>query len=389
MNKKIKVLNVIPSLLDGGIESLVYKIYAGLDKNKYDLHIYCLGNIDKSYSYERFKSLNCTIGLFNFENTNTTFADHIKNIFRLVKLSFLIAKNRFDIVHSQDFFSSTVTRVAVLMALVGFYKPKRNYVTIHNMQHWLGGVARKINKFLSFFTDKIICVSSSVRDFIIEKDKIKPSKTLVVYNGIDTDEFKPIHAIYETREKSFGISPGEIAIGQVGTFSIRKGHKYLLLAFSKLVKKFPELRLLFVGGYRKHEVDVSDEIHHIIDSNNLGGNVSLLETRDDVYTFYNSVDIYVMPSIVEGFGLALAEAMACEKVVVCSDIPPFREIIRDKENGFLFRSKDVESLTGVLDHVISNYKEMDNIRQNARNTIEEKFSYRKMIENYEDLYNIN
>jgi len=58
-----------------------------------------------------------------------------------------------------------------------------------------------------------------------------------------------------------------------------------------------------------------------------------------------------MPSIVEGFGLALAEAMACGKIVIASDIPPFKEIINDGENGFLFKSKDINSLKDVISYV--------------------------------------
>ncbi|MCI0449768.1 MAG: glycosyltransferase, partial [Chlorobi bacterium] len=82
------------------------------------------------------------------------------------------------------------------------------------------------------------------------------------------------------------------------------------------------------------------------------------------------------------------EAMACGKIVIASDIPPFKEIINDGQNGFLFRNKDVYSLKEVMSFVISNYNQLSDIAINARNTIVNKFSSAAMIKKYDELYSI-
>ncbi|MCI0716197.1 MAG: glycosyltransferase [Chlorobi bacterium] len=386
--KKIKVLNIIPSLQDGGIESLIFRIYKGLDDKKFDLSVYCLANIELNYSYRRFLDIGCKVTTFNFINTNRKFHHIFTNLLQLVKMTYAINKYKPHIVHSQDFFSASITRFSLILSRLFLYKPRKSFVTLHNMQFWLGWLHRKVNKVLSFTTDKIICNSESVYKFSLENDKINSKKYIVVYNGIDTAEYKPDTFSKNYLMDKFQIESGDFLIGNVATFSVRKGHKYLLIAFSELIEDYKNLKLVLVGGKRTHELGVYDEMIQIIADNKIKDKVYFLEPRHDIDKFYNGIDLYVMPSAVEGFGLALAEAMACGKIVIASDIPPFKEIINDGQNGFLFRNKDVYSLKEVMSFVISNYNQLSDIAINARNTIVNKFSSAAMIKKYDELYSI-
>ena len=94
-----------------------------------------------------------------------------------------------------------------------------------------------------------------------------------------------------------------------------------------------------------------------------------------------------MPSVIEGFGLALAEALSTEKVVIASDIPPFKEIIQDKVNGLLFRSGEYKEIISKFKEVMNMDKcVLDNMRKNARSTILSNFDSNMMVKKYEDLY---
>jgi glycosyltransferase involved in cell wall biosynthesis len=146
--------------------------------------------------------------------------------------------------------------------------------------------------------------------------------------------------------------------------------------------------LVFVGSARAHEDNIASEIIAFINNNNLDNYVKIYDTRQDIFKIYNILDLYVMPSVVEGYGLALAEAMSSELIAIGSDIPAFKELIDDNNNGFLFKSKDADSLCNKMIYVISNIDKMDNVKKEARTSIIKRFSSSTMISAYYDLYNI-
>jgi glycosyltransferase involved in cell wall biosynthesis len=75
-------------------------------------------------------------------------------------------------------------------------------------------------------------------------------------------------------------------------------------------------------------------------------------------------------------------------MVIASDIPPFKEIIVDNYNGFLFESKNYIALAGTIENVLINYNKLNYIKQNARKTIIEKFNYKSMVKQYDKLYSL-
>lgn len=387
---KIKVLNVLTIIEDGGMETLVSRIYQGLlPEKKFEFYVCSLLETQNNYLFEFYKN-NCKdVISFNLVNKNLKLRDYFALLISIYKLGWYIRKKKIDVVHSHDFFASVIARLAVLFArFLLFYKPSRNYVTLHNTLNWLSPIHNYANKFFSFFTDKIICVSDSVRQFSTITDKINPSKYIVVYNGIDTQLFRKYDGMNAEVRNELGYLPSDIIIGNISTFSVRKGHIYLLNAFKKLITKYPDVKLLFVGSTREHEQEVASEIFAFINNNNLNNYVKILDTRKDVFKIYNVINYYVMPSIVEGYGLALAEAMASELVCCCSDIPAFSELISDNINGFVFKSKNADSIYSTLEKILSGQTKHLDVGVFARNTIVNKFSYEAMINGYYKLYNI-
>lgn len=379
-------MNIIPSLQDGGIEAQLPRLYKALGNDKYEFYVYCLANIEYHYPVKRFEDIGCKVKTFGFINVNRKFYHIFTNFLQVIKLAYSLQKSKFDVVNFHDFFSATMSRFALIIARLMFYKPKRSILTLHNMQFWLGGIHRVINKVLSTVTDKVVCVSESVYNFSKENDKLREDKYVLIINGINIDEFKPDNEAYEKFRKELGYTDSDFLIGQVGTFSIRKGQKYLVEAFIPFHREYPEAKLIIVGGYREHEPEVYNEVVSLIKENKLEDCVKIVPTRNDIYNIYNMLDLYAMPSTVEGFGLALAEAMACGKISVASDIPPFKEIITDGVDGFLFKSTDVESFVRVLSEVKKNFKAHANVGDNARRKIVVQFSNQNMVRQYDILY---
>ncbi len=389
MDQKIKVLNVLTVVQDGGMETLVSRIYSGLDKNKFELYVCSLTSASENSIVNSFRKSDVNFNSLGFINKDIGITGIFRNIIEYCKLVFFIRSNKFDVVNAHDFFSAAVTRFALISDILLFYRPKLTYVTLHNIFFWLKPMHHFINRLLSIVTDKIICVSESVKSYSIENDKIKKEKYRVLYNAINEADFYSDVSLRAAKRNELGINENDFLIGNVGTFSIRKGQIYLLKAFHKIKGEFPNAKLLIVGGSRSHEYDIEREIISYIKKNELESSVILLETVKDINNLYNALDLFVMPSISEGFSLAALECMLTEKLCLFSDIGPFKELVNDSFDGFLFKNKDIDSLYEKLKFLIVNKDILQNIGQKARKSVLNRFNYEKMIKNYSDLYTTN
>lgn len=385
---KIRVLNVVTSIEDGGLEILVYRIYKSLNKELYDLSICSLTFPPDKFITLGFKKI-CKDYLFlNYKNKNAGILDIFKNIFLTFKLARYIAKNKFDIVHSHDFFPAFITRIAVIISKVFFYNPKKLYITYHNIYYWLKPFHHFINRILSYSTTNIICVTRSVKDYAIGKEKIKEEKFIVIYNGLNPEEFFPDSNFRQMQRNTYGYSSDDFVICNVGVYSVRKGQIYLLKAFNNLKKNNINIKLALVGSKRDHEIEIYEEMISFVKDNNLTRDVKFIDTTEEVNKIYNMCDLFVMCSITEGFGLAAYEAMLTKKICVFSSIAPFMELITNGINGFIFENKNVNSLTKVLDYIILEYEKLGDIRNNSREFVKTKLSEEEMISQYNKLYNL-
>ena len=387
IKRKIKVLNILTVIEDGGLEMLVHNIYQNLDKNDYDLSVCSLLPLKDTFITQSFRRMCSETHQFNFINKNAGIKGFFTNVKNIFKLSSLMHRKKYDIIHSHDFFPAFMTRISVIInkLLHPFYRPSV-FITYHNIYYWLKPIHRLINRFLSIFTKKIVCVSNSVLEDSLQKEKIPKNKYEVIYNGMNPGNFFPDEPLRNKKRKELGYKETDFVIGNVGVLSIRKGQIYLLEAFNKIRRNFPNVRVLLVGSVREHELDVYKEILSYIKKNNLSDVVKILDTTPKINEIYNSLDLFVMSSVTEGFGLTAFEAMLTEKVCIFSDIPVFKEIINEGETGFFFESKNPDSLAEVLVKVLSNIQNYSDIRKSGRKYVIENFNIKRMVEKYDELY---
>lgn len=386
---KIKILHILTQINDGGLEILVYRIFKGLDKNKYELNLCTLKKSVDGFIVQGFRNVANNYIELNFENKKPGFKGTLKNINNFFKLAKIIRKGNYDIVHSHEIFSPFFTRLAIIFnRLLFFKKPNKVFVTYHNVYYWLKPIHFKINKFLAFFTDKIICVSASVMEDSYKNEKIKKDKYFVIYNGIEISDFYHNIDLRKNKRKELGYSENDFVIGNVGVLSERKGQIYLVRAFNLLREKYDGLKLLLVGSKREFELDYYYELMNLIEKSKFKNDIKVIGTTKEINSLYNVFDVFVMSSVTEGFGLAVYEAMLVNKLCVFSDIPTFKELIKEGETGMFFKSKDEFSLFKVLENVINNFDNYKEIANNGREFTKENFDIEKMISQYDNLYNI-
>ncbi len=198
-----------------------------------------------------------------------------------------------------------------------------------------------------------LAISESVKESVHDVFGIPNEKIEVIYNGIDLKRF-------QRNEKHHN---DIVQLAYVGRLVEGKGVQIILQALSELPKEL-NYRFTIVGdGVYKRELEEKAATLGIMDR------VIFTGARSDVDEILRKSDVFIsVPIIEEGLGNSVIEAMACGLVCVCSDSGGLKELVDDRKNGYLVKMNDVDSLSNILEELITEYPscKTDNIENEAR-----------------------
>ncbi|RLQ22138.1 glycosyltransferase [Seongchinamella sediminis] len=221
----------------------------------------------------------------------------------------------------------------------------------------------------------VVTVSDCSRQDIARDFGLQPAGISLVYNGIDTEVFRPLAGIERRPLRLMATCSADAPL---------KGTRYLLRAYAKLLQRYPELELLLVskplpGGKTEKlvkKLGLADRIQF----------VSGISTEQMV-RYYAEASIAVVPSVYEGFGLPAGEAMACGVPVVSSDGGALPEVVGDA--GVIVPAKNVDALAGAIDALLRDPARRNTLAAAGRARILEKFCWqvcaREMGEYYREV----
>ncbi|MBN1485536.1 MAG: glycosyltransferase family 4 protein [Chloroflexia bacterium] len=212
--------------------------------------------------------------------------------------------------------------------------------------------------------DAVACVSDYTRRQVAQIYGCQTAR--VVYNGVDTDAFRPLPGEHPPETPPFRLF-------FVGNRTRRKGSDLLDPLLARLG---PDYELVYSGGQRENELPITAPNSRAL------GQLSL----PDLVRAYNRCHALIFPSRLEGFGLAVAEAMACGRPVVASRCSALPELVVEGQGGFLCPVDDVDALA----QAVQRLAEDPNLRRemgrfNRRRAVSQ-FSLPVMAENYRRLY---
>lgn len=228
-------------------------------------------------------------------------------------------------------FSADVKTVGIAARLAGI----RNIIYRRGNARALRNTA--FNRFLyNRIVSKIIVNSKETGNSLLKNNhKLVPqSKIKVIYNGIDIqnlDQQKP--------DKLYRKQSDEIVIGTAGRLSGEKGH-FMLLEMACELRNLDVRFVILIAG----EGSLGDELKRKVNELGLEGSVVFTGFVKNIRDLMDAIDIFVLPSLWEGFGYVTVEAMACNKPVVAFHVGSNPEIIADQETGFLVKPYDVKEL---------------------------------------------
>jgi glycosyltransferase involved in cell wall biosynthesis len=271
-------------------------------------------------------------------------------------------------------------RLYGLFAAMG--TPARLITTNHNWirSDFLVTCFESLDAFYIRFFPKIVAVSPEVRQLM--RRYLTPDKKMrVIINGIDMQEFRRDAEARNRIRREFKIAPKTPLIGAFGRISPEKGQKYFLAAAAQVLKAFPDARFILVGdGVQGEEMRLHAVELGISDA------VIFAGFRPNVAAFYSALDIFILPSLLEGTPMALLEAMSTQLPVIASEVGGVGRIVQNEKNGLLVPPANAEELASAMIRLLRHPEEADRMAVDALTTIAERYSAKKMTDAYMNLY---
>ena len=373
---KKKIVHIAQSA-GGGVTEYLYMFLKNFNNKEYDN--FMIVSEDYEEQKERFKPYIKEIYTVPMERKISVKPD-LKAIIEIRKKLKIIKP---DIVYLHSSKAGALGRIALLFN----FKIK----ILYNAHGWYfnAQISKKkkkiyalIEKILAFKTNKIINISKNEYESAL-KYKIAPTKKMcVIENGIDFKKFEDCNNWRDKTRRKNNIKEEEIVIGVVGRISEQKDPMTTIKSFNILKKSYKgNLKLMLIGSG-----NLEQEVLYYAKQNNIENDVIITGWTENVEKYIPALDIAILPSKWEGFGLVLLEYMACDKPIVASNIGGIPNIIKDGINGYLIECGDCTELSNKIKILIEN-------KSISQKFIEENREYRKkydiknVIKKHIDIFN--
>ncbi len=359
----MNILFITNHLNIGGITSYVLTLAGGLKKRGHNVYIASGGGRLLS----RFIKEGITYIPIPIKTKSEV---SLKMLLSYFKLKGFLRKNQIDILHV----NSRTTQV------LGDWLSRKTGVSCISTCH--GFFKRRFSRrVFPCWGQKIIAISGQVREHLIKDFKVNEENIVVIHNGVDVNRCQVLGIRCQAEiKKQLGLKDGPV-VGIVARLSDVKGHIYLIQAARIVLNVFPQAQLLIVGSGK-----IKERLVSLIRNLGIEKNVYFLPEVDDTKEVLSVMDIFVMPSLEEGLGLALMEAMAQEKACIGSDVGGIRSLIKDGYNGLLVRPADSDALAKAITGLLNSRQKKEYLAGNAREFIEKNFSQEKMVSETEKVY---
>lgn len=255
-------------------------------------------------------------------------------VWRLLRL---VRRERFDVVHIHSPALAAIARIP--LRLLGRRRPTIVY-TEHNSWASYGPATRLLHRATFRLDDAQLAVSDDARASIPQRlrDGVE-----VLVHGVPLDALRANLPARDEVRRDLGIGDDEVVVITVANFRLDKDYPTLLSAAAQVVATSPAVRFLTVG-----QGPLEETIHARHRDLGLGDRFVLLGYRDDVPRLLAAADVFAMSSTVEGYPVALMEAMAMGLPVVATAVGGVVTAVRDGQDGILVPARDPGALAAAI-----------------------------------------
>ncbi len=237
-------------------------------------------------------------------------------------------------------------------------------------------------------SDVLVASTRLERQDLAELYGVDQAKIEVVPPGVDTVRFSPPEDKSALKRK-FGL-PAALLAASVGRLDSRKGYDLFLRAAARLLSAGDEFTFALSAGAADDPREEAEyaRLQHVVGELDLGDRFRWLDVlpQEDLPAFYGAMDVFVMPSRYELFGIVMLEAMACGVPVVATRFGGPAEVIEDGADGLLVDPTDISALAGALRALLLDADRRAALGRRGRAKVEQEYSWEASAQRHRELY---
>lgn len=301
---------------------------------------------------------------------NTKFEFAPKVISAAFHIAGIVKKEKIDIIHAHSRVSQVASAIASRIAGVPYV------TTCH------GYFKKRSRGIFDTWGTKVIAISDAVREHLIKDLSVKEDRVVLIYSGVDLSRFTYNYTSSEIQavKNELKLGPGPV-IGTIGRLSPVKGHRFLIEAMKYILPKRPDAEA-FIAGDGKEKVP----LENLAASVDGGKAIHFAGSDLDTQKFLSVMDVFVFPSVKEGLGIALLEALAAGKACVASDVGGIGDIIKDGVSGLLVPPMSAHAISEAVIKLIGDEEMRKRLGEEGRAVVKKRFSLDVMAEKVIKLY---
>ena len=351
LRKPIRLCILTTDSCWGGTEKMIYTLISGMPKEQYVISLITL--MGDGTLVEKLRPFCDTVINFNAKSKFD-----IRLVFKLIRH---LREKKYDVLHTFLFHSNILGRlIGKYVGIPMIISSQRSVDVWRRTWHVL------MDRWTSSFCDAIISNSRAGKDRLASIEKIPSDKLFVVRNGIQLSEIP-------SKKDKLGEETVKV-VGMVGNFRGMKGHDIFIEAARLLIKEGGNYRFIIVGDgkeRKKYEDRVRED--------GLEGNIQFLGRVRDVYPVLNIMDIFVLPSLWEGFPVSILEAMAMNVPVIVTNVGGVPEIVQHAETGIVIPSNNPVALKEAILRLDEDPVATRKMTEKAKDNVFKNFNSEKMI----------
>ena len=291
----------------------------------------------------------------------------LKSAFALVRI---VKEERVDIIHAHSRVSQVASAVASLVTGIPYV------TTCH------GYFRKRLRGVIDTWGAKVIAISAAVREHLRDDLGVGVNRIALVYSGVDTGRFSKELSASEIAavKKEIGLKDGPV-VGTIGRLSPVKGHEHLVRALKGIIEANPAAQGLIVGSGEEER-----PLKTLAAGLGIGDSVIFVASCPDTHKFLSVMDVFVFPSVKEGLGIALLEALASGRAAVASSIGGIEDIITSGSDGILVPVGDVCAIAEAVKALLADEPRRRLMGEKGSALVREKFRLERMAEEMMDVY---
>lgn len=290
------------------------------------------------------------------------------DIFTMIGMAGFLKRNRFDVINVHRPTAHTIAMIANILST------HARFVVTRRVPY---GIPSRISAQIKYewFVDRVIAISNDVKQSLVSTG-VHEQHIAVIPDAIDTGYYGPAQAVPLP-----GLESKKPVIGTVGNANRQKGHRYFMEAVPMILKKYPGAFFVDVGvnGHDRELVDLAADL-------GIRDRVLFAGFQPDVRPYLKAMDVFVFPSLVEGLGTSLLEAMSMELPVVVSKTGGMLDVVIHNENGVFVQPGSGKDIADAVCGLLDDRQHARELGMQARTTVGDRFSVPVVAKRTQDLF---